>query len=80
MWREDRPRVLPLLFGLFFVACGLIALVGRVDLIADAHWVWPAVLVALGIIILAGSTRRARFHSEPPPAPPLPPAPLNAEG
>ncbi len=48
--------LLSLLPGLLFVAIAVVALAGglTVDLLS-ADWVWPSVLIALGVLVLASA-------------------------
>lgn len=52
------PDPIALVFGAVFVAIGVVAIAGRVDLFATSQWLWPAVLVGVGIIMLAGMVGR----------------------
>ena len=52
------PDPVALTFGAGFITLGATAIAGRVDLLGDSQWVWPAVLVAVGIIMLAAVVRR----------------------
>lgn len=48
-----------LISGLLFVGLGVLFLsdrVGAIDL--QVRWVWPGLLIGLGIALLAGGTRR----------------------
>ena len=75
------PDPLSLVFGFGFLGIAATVIAGRADLFTDAHWVWPAVLVIIGAIILAatvGGRRRAEPSWAPPqqsPPPAAPPAP-----
>ena len=68
MNRSRPPDVIALLFGLLFTAIGLVVLVDRVGVLSDARWLWPALLVSLGVVMLAVGTggRRRRRPSEQP--------------
>ena len=60
------PDPISLVFGAGFVALGVVSIAGRIDLLADAQWVWPAVLVAVGIIMLARMAGGRRRQQAPP--------------
>ena len=60
------PDPIALVFGAGFVALGVVSIAGRIDLLSDSQWVWPTVLVALGIIMLAGTVGRRRRQQAPP--------------
>jgi hypothetical protein len=42
------------IFGLLFTVSGLLFLVGRFDIFNHARWLWPGLLVLLGIAVLIG--------------------------
>jgi hypothetical protein len=44
--------------GAVFVGLGIWFLAAGADVLDDAHWVWPALLVALGAAGLASALRR----------------------
>ena len=68
------PDLLSLLFGFGFLGIAATVIAGRADIFTDAHWVWPAVLVIIGAIMLA-ATLGGRRRSEASWAPPQPPPP-----
>jgi hypothetical protein len=75
-----RPDPIAVFFGAVFVAFGVLAIAGRVDLLSDSQWIWPGVLVAVGIIMLAavaGGARRRTLAAYPPPPPPPATAPAD---
>jgi hypothetical protein len=45
-------------FGLAFTGLGLLFLVGRFDLFNHARWLWPGLLVVLGLAVLVGARGR----------------------
>jgi hypothetical protein len=45
-------------FGLLFTVSGLLFLVGRFDVFNHARWLWPGLLVLLGIAVLIGARGR----------------------
>ena len=81
-----QPDLLSLLFGVFFAGIGITVIAGRTEIVGDSHWVWPAVLVAVGAIMLAATIGSGRRHHHgyagapaqpavpPPAAAPEPPA------
>jgi hypothetical protein len=46
------------IFGLLFTVSGLLFLVGRFDIFNHARWLWPGLLVLLGIAVLIGARGR----------------------
>jgi hypothetical protein len=46
------------IFGLLFTVSGLLFLVGRFDVFNHARWLWPGLLVLLGIAVLIGARGR----------------------
>jgi len=62
-----RPNPIALVFGSGYVALGVLVIAGHVGTLSDTRRVWPAVLVAVGIIMLGGIAGGRR---RPPPAPP----------
>jgi len=67
--RRRPPDLLSLLFGAAFLAVAVTVMVGRIGALADGRWVWPVVLVILGIIMLAGTTFRPARRRPPTTAP-----------
>jgi hypothetical protein len=54
-----------LVFGFAFTAAGLLFLAGRVDQVVRLHWLWPLLLLALGLgILLDLGTRRPQAPAE----------------
>jgi len=75
-----------LLAGIVFIVLGVLFLLDRLGVLAlSGNYVWPIVLVAVGIaIITGGGRRRSRYNyrhwhhdDPPPPPPPAPPAPAS---
>jgi hypothetical protein len=59
-----------LVFGFAFTAAGLLFLAGRVDQAVRLRWLWPVLLLALGLAILLDlNVRRPRAAVEPADAP-----------
>lgn len=63
--KRHSTDLLSLLPGLLFVAIAVLALAGglTVDLLA-ADWVWPSVLIALGVLVLASAGLGRRGPAE----------------
>ena len=57
MQRHDFDPV-AFLFGLAFTGLGALFMVGRLDLFNHARWLWPGLLLLLGIAVLAGARGR----------------------
>jgi hypothetical protein len=55
--RRHELDPISLTFGFAFTALGLLFLVGRADQALRLHWVWPLLLLALGVGILIDVTR-----------------------
>jgi hypothetical protein len=51
-------------FGLAFTGLGLLFLVGRFDLFNHARWLWPGLLVVLGLAVLVGARGRGAHGGE----------------
>jgi hypothetical protein len=47
-------------FGVLFTAAGLLFMIGRFDLFNHARWLWPGLLVLLGIAVLVGARGGSR--------------------
>lgn len=47
------------IFGLLFTGSGVLFMIGRFDLFNHARWLWPGLLVLLGIAVLVGTRGRA---------------------
>lgn len=45
-------------FGLLFTGCGILFMIGRLDVFNHARWLWPGLLVLLGIAVLVGARGR----------------------
>jgi hypothetical protein len=55
-----------LTFGFAFAGLGLLFLIGRADQALRLHWVWPILLLVLGVGILADLARgRGSTEAEP---------------
>ena len=52
-------------FGLAFTGLGLLFLVGKFDVFNHARWVWPGLLVVLGLAVLVGARGRGAHGAEP---------------
>jgi len=52
------------IFGLLFAGSGILFLIGRFDLFNRARWLWPGLLVLLGIAVLVGARGRGAHGSE----------------
>ena len=57
MMRRHELDPISLTFGFAFTALGLLFLIGRADQALRLHWVWPLLLLALGVGILVDVTR-----------------------
>jgi hypothetical protein len=57
-----------LTFGFAFTGLGLLFLIGRADQALRLHWVWPILLLVLGVGILA-DLARGRGSTEDAPVP-----------
>jgi hypothetical protein len=67
-------------FGLVFTGFGVLFMVGGFDLFNHARWLWPGLLVLLGIAVLVGArgssrTRGRALAGSAAPAGPVPAAP-----
>jgi hypothetical protein len=45
-------------FGVLFTGSGILFMIGRFDLFNQARWLWPGLLVLLGIAVLVGARGR----------------------
>jgi hypothetical protein len=45
-------------FGVLFTGSGILFMIGRFDLFNRARWLWPGLLVLLGIAVLVGARGR----------------------
>jgi hypothetical protein len=59
------------IFGLLFTVSGLLFLFGRFDIFNHTRWLWPGLLVFLGIAVLVGARGRSQ-----PARPPVEPRPV----
>jgi hypothetical protein len=81
MQRHDFDPI-AFVFGALFTGFGILFMVGRFDLFNHARWLWPGLLVLLGIAVLVGARGRggqgrerapgAGSAVEPGPAAPVP--------
>jgi hypothetical protein len=58
-----------LTFGFAFTGLGLLFLVGRADQAFRLRWIWPILLLVLGVGILADLARHRSPEDEPAPTP-----------
>jgi hypothetical protein len=56
--RRHQLDPLSLLFGLLLTGLGLVFLADRVDLALRARWLWPVLLLGVGVTILLGARPR----------------------
>jgi hypothetical protein len=68
-----------LVFGLAFAGAGLLFLAGQADQAVRLRWLWPFLLLVLGVGILLDVGRRPREERPEPPATPTEPLPAAAE-
>jgi hypothetical protein len=66
--RRHQLDPVSLTFGFAFTGLGLLFLVGRADQALRLHWVWPILLLVLGVGILA-DLARGRDSTEDVPVP-----------
>jgi hypothetical protein len=59
MQRHDFDPV-AFIFGVLFTGSGLLFLIGRFDLFNHTRWLWPGLLVLLGIAVLVGARGSSR--------------------
>jgi hypothetical protein len=58
-----------LVFGFAFTSAGLLFLAGRLDQAVRLRWLWPVLLLALGLgVLLDLNTRRPKASAAPPAA------------
>jgi hypothetical protein len=57
MQRHDFDPI-AFIFGVLFTGSGILFMVGRFDLFNHARWLWPGLLVLLGIAVLVGARGR----------------------
>jgi hypothetical protein len=66
MMRRHELDPVSLTFGFAFTGLGLLFLLGRADQALRLRWVWPVLLLVLGVGILADLARnRGRTEEEP---------------
>jgi hypothetical protein len=69
MMRRHELDPVSLVFGFAFTAAGALFLAGRLDQAVRLRWLWPVLLLALGLgILLDLSVRRPKAPAEPPAA------------
>jgi hypothetical protein len=56
--RRHELDPLSLVFGLLLTGLGLVFLADRVDLAVRARWLWPVLLLGVGVAILLGARPR----------------------
>jgi hypothetical protein len=66
--RRHQLDPVSLTFGFAFTGLGLLFLIGRADQALRLHWVWPILLLVLGVGILADLSR-GRDSTEDVPVP-----------
>lgn len=66
LFRLKETRVWPLVPGAILVTIGLALLAGT-EALETLEWLWPVILIGLGVILLAGALMR-RGSAETPPA------------
>ena len=63
--RRHRANLTGLVSGLLFIGIGAYALAVGPERLGDAlRWVWPIMLLGLGVALLAGSPRQNRSRDE----------------
>lgn len=75
MMRRHELDPLSLTFGFAFTGLGLLFLVGRADEAFRLRWIWPILLLVLGVGILADLARHRTSEGAPDPVPDPGPAP-----
>ncbi len=70
MMRRHELDPISLVFGFAVTGLGLLFLVGRADVAYRLRWVWPVLLLAVGLAILLDLRLRASRPDEPATAPP----------
>lgn len=68
MKRHDLD-IISLVFGIIFVGSAVTGMFVDDDTILEARWVWPALLVLAGAVILAFTVRSDARSQLPPPTP-----------
>ena len=70
MMRRHELDPVSLTFGFAFTGLGLLFLLGRVDEAFRLRWIWPILLLVLGVGILADLARHRGSEDDPALAPP----------
>ncbi|HEV8372891.1 MAG TPA: hypothetical protein VGR68_06790 [Actinomycetota bacterium] len=70
MMRRHELDPISLVFGFAVTGLGLLFLVGRADVAYRLRWVWPVLLLAVGLAMLLDLRVRASRPEEPATAPP----------
>jgi hypothetical protein len=70
MMRRHELDPISLVFGFAVTGLGLLFLVGRADVAYRLRWVWPVLLLAVGLAILLDLRVRASRPDEPATVPP----------
>ena len=73
MMRRHELDPVSLTFGFALTALGLLFLIGRADQALRLHWVWPLLLLALGVGILVDVTRGRSRPDDVPTSEPITP-------
>jgi hypothetical protein len=68
MTRRHPLDAVSLVFGFAFTAAGLLFLAGQLDEALRLRWLWPVLLLVLGVGILVDVGRRPREDAPEPPA------------
>ena len=69
MMRRHELDPVSLTFGFAFTGLGLLFLLGRADQALRLRWVWPVLLLVLGVGILLDLARNHRTPADPEPVP-----------
>jgi len=69
MMRRHELDPISLTFGFAFTGLGLLFLLGRADQAFRLHWIWPILLLVLGVGILADLARHRGPEGDPAPDP-----------
>ncbi|HZD69142.1 MAG TPA: hypothetical protein VFA45_09580 [Actinomycetes bacterium] len=54
------------IFGVVFAGLGVVLMTGRLDLLNHAQWLWPGLLVLLGLAVLVGARGRGGARASRP--------------
>ena len=65
MMRRHELDPVSLTFGFAFTGLGLLFLLGRADQAFRFHWIWPILLLVLGVGILADLARHRGSEDDP---------------